>query len=318
MSPPLAPTVRLANGNPMPLLGLGTLNAFAETEKAIEIAIEHGYRLIDTAYVYQNEKLVGEAIRNKINDGTVKREELFITTKLHAQFHRKEDAKKCLQQSLADLGLDYVDLYLIHNPIPVKKVEGQLLPLDQNMKIMWDTVDHLETWGAMEEFYNAGLAKAIGLSNFSEKQIKNVYDHAKVKPMNLQVECHAYFPQFELQKFCSSLGITMTGYAPLGSPVRHPPFDQIKFPMPMDDEKVKAVAAKIGKSPAQVLIRWLMQRGISAIPKSTSPERIRQNFVTDFELSSDDMHTINNLGVNVRTLGAETLISDDCPYSPHK
>jgi len=311
----------LLNGAKYPMIGLGTWQSPPEqVVKAVESAIDCGYRHIDTAYAYQNESSIGEAVRKKIDEGVIKREDMFICTKLHVQFLSRAGVTEAIQKSLTALGLSYVDLYLIHGPIAVQRDEKTLWPIVNGKLQNAPVTDHVDTWKGMEDVYNAGLAKAIGLSNFNQRQIQRIYDSATVKPMNLQVECHAYFPQFELQEFCKDLGITFTAYAPIGSPGRmaggsH--FSKNDFPILLDDPKVKALADKYRKTPAQICLRWLTQRDIVAIPKSVTPERIKQNInIFDFSLNQGEMHTMSHLGVNVRTFTAEALGGFDHPEFP--
>jgi len=231
--------------------------------------------------------------------GTVKREELFITTKLHMQYLHKEDVEPLLRKQLQALQMTYVDLYLIHGPCGVKKVEGKLFPFDANGMVVADAVDHMETWRAMEDVCKKGLTKSIGLSNFGLSQIDRIYKESTIKPHNIQLECHAYWPQNELHDLCKKYNILMTAYAPIGSPGSRAgsvlnPAEKVR-PVLMEEEIVKTMAAKYKKTPSQVLLRWLIQRGINVIPKSTNPSRIKENFnVFDFKLSDDDMNKLSN------------------------
>jgi alcohol dehydrogenase (NADP+) len=286
----------------MPIIGLGTFQSKPEEIKlAVQSAIESGYRLIDTAFVYGNEQVIGETLQEAFKSGKVKREDMFITTKLHGQFMHKEDVMPMLKKQLALLKLDYVDLYLIHGPLPIKKVEGNLFPLENGF-VLSDDVEHSETWKAMEECYKAGLTKHIGLSNFNGKMIEKLCKTATVKPHNLQSECHAYWPQFELQELCKRHGISFTAYGPIGSPgLSNFSFGDDSKPREepkilLKDEAVVKMAEKYHKSPAQILLRWLIQRDICVIPKSINPKRIKENFdVFDFKLDANDCKTLSNL-----------------------
>jgi aldehyde reductase len=266
----------------------------------VQSAIETGYRLIDTAYVYGNEQVIGETLQEAFKSGKVKREDMFITTKLHGQFMHKEDVMPMLKKQLATLKLDYVDLYLIHGPLPIKKVDGNLFPLENGF-VVPDNVEHSETWKGMEECYKAGLTKHIGLSNFNGKMIEKLCKTAVVKPHNLQSECHAYWPQFELHELCKRHGISFTAYGPIGSPGLSnfsfgdgKPREETK--VLLKEDAVVKMAEKYHKSPAQILLRWLMQRDICVIPKSINPKRIKENFdVFDFKLDANDCKTLSNL-----------------------
>jgi alcohol dehydrogenase (NADP+) len=295
-------SLTLATGCKMPIIGLGTWQSKPEEVKeAVLTAIDVGYRLIDTAYVYGNEHVIGEALQEAFKANKVKREELFITTKLHGQYMHKEDVMPMLKKQLALLKLDYVDLYLIHGPLPIKKVEGSLFPME-NGCIIPDDVEHSETWKAMEECFKSGLTKHIGLSNFNGKMIDKLCATATVKPHNLQSECHAYWPQFELHEVCKRHGISFTAYGPIGSPGlgnfsfsnnSAKPLEKPK--MLLEEEVVLKLGQKYNKTPAQILLRWLIQRDICVIPKSVNPERIKENFkVFDFKLDEADCKALSS------------------------
>ncbi|XP_011919537.1 PREDICTED: aldo-keto reductase family 1 member C1 homolog [Cercocebus atys] len=214
--------VKLNDGHFMPVLGFGTY-APAEVPKnkaleATKLAIEAGFRHIDSAHLYNNEEYVGLAIRSKIADGTVKREDIFYTSKLWCNSHRPEFVRPALERSLKNLQLDYVDLYLIHFPVSVKPGE-EMIPKDENGKVLFDTVDLCATWEAMEKCKDAGLAKSIGVSNFNRRQLEMILNKPglKYKPVCNQVECHPYLNQRKLLDFCKSKDIVLVAYSALGS-----------------------------------------------------------------------------------------------------
>nr|CAH7752802.1 unnamed protein product [Callosobruchus chinensis] len=218
------PKIKLNNGLEIPAFGLGTWKSKpGEVEQAVKDAIDLGYRHIDCAYVYGNEKEVGAALKAKLNDGTVKREDLWVTSKLWNAFHRPDLVEKALKESLKNLQLDYLDLYLIHWPVAYK---------------------YVDTWKALEECVRKGLTKSIGLSNFNSKQIERVLSIATIKPVMDQVECHPYLNQKKLIEFCRSKNIAVTGYSPL------------EDPQLLDDPKLKQLADKYKKTPAQILLRY--------------------------------------------------------------
>ncbi|PPA69792.1 aldo/keto reductase [Jeotgalibacillus proteolyticus] len=262
-------TIKLNNGIEMPQIGLGVwqVEDGKVAADAVKKAIEVGYRSIDTAAIYQNETGVGEGIKAS----GVSREELFITTKVWNADQGYDTTIKALDESLEKLGLDYVDLYLIHWPVPSKD-------------------KYIETYKAMEKLYEDGKVKAIGVCNFEVEHLQRLLDECTVKPAVNQVECHPYLGQHELKAFCAEHDIFIESWSPImqGGAV-------------LEDETIRNIAEKYGKEPAQVVIRWHLQSNAIVIPKSVTPSRIESNFnVFDFELTQDEMNTINNLDRNER------------------
>lgn len=295
------PTVTLSSGAKMPILGLGTWKSEPnKVYEAVKIAIDAGYRHIDCAFAYNNETEVGRAIEEKIKEGAVDRKDLWITSKCWNTYHSKSRAMECCQLSLKNLRLDYLDLYLIHWPFGYKE-GGEMFPKNEKGDFEYSDVDYLETWEALEECHSKGLIRNIGCSNFNSEQLTRLLGAAKVKPTVLQVECHPYLNQSQLIEFCKNNNIVVTGYSPLGSPDR--PWAKPGDPLLMEEPAIKAIAEAHGKTPAQVLIRYQIERGVVVIPKSVTKERIISNLqVFDFKLTPEEMKTIDGFNRSHRFL----------------
>lgn len=305
--------IKLNDGNQMPILGLGTWKSNpGEVENAVNEAIDIGYRHIDCAMVYQNENEVGSAIDFKVKNGVVKRDELYVVSKLWNSHHCPALVEAGLKETLTSLKLDYLDLYLMHSPMAFKENLG-LNPTDENGKLIYTDVDYVDTWKAMEECVRSGLVRSIGVSNFNSKQLQRILDICTIKPVTNQVECHPYLNQRKLIDFCKAREIILTAYSPLGSPDR--PFAKAGEPALLLDPKVLGVAQKHGKSAAQILIRYQIQRDVVVIPKSVSKSRLQENFdIEGFQLSQEDIEILDSLNCNERYLHHRWV--EDHPHFP--
>ncbi|XP_044133995.1 estradiol 17 beta-dehydrogenase 5-like [Bufo gargarizans] len=297
--------VTLNDGHKMPVVGFGTYapQKFDKNlaENGVKVALEVGYRHIDSAFIYGNEVEVGRAINEKISDGTVKREDIFYTGKLWSSFHAPERVRPALEKSLKDLQLDYIDLFIIHSPIEVKPGDDPF-PKDENGKLIYHNTDIRDTWKALEECKDAGLVRSIGVSNFNKRQLELILNNPelKYKPVCNQVECHIYLNQSKLLEFLKSHGIVLVAYSVLGSSRDETWIDQ-NSPVLLEDPVLNVIAEKLGRTPAQVAMRYLLQRGIVILAKSFTPARIKQNFqVFDFLLSDEEMKTLDGINKNMR------------------
>jgi len=297
----IAPTVQLNNGKHIPVMGLGTFNSGPkEVEEAVKIAIDAGYRHIDSAYAYANEDGTGNAINAKITEGVVKRDDLFITNKLWNTFHEPKEVRGAIERSLKKFNLTYFDLYLVHFPISYKRSD-ELIPKDSEGNTLFENFDLMDTWRAMEELVDAGLTKSIGISNFNIKQVDYITANARIQPVINQIEVHPFLLSKELIAHCSRKGIIVTAYCPLGSPGRPwaKPDDRILLREP----KVLEISNGYNKSPAQILLRYQIDIGNVVISGSIMEAQIKENFdIFDFKLTSEDINKLESFKYSVRVV----------------
>lgn len=296
----------LANGDQWNAIGLGTWKSRpGEVENAVYEAIKVGYRHIDCAYIYMNEKEIGNGLKKAFDENLVKREDLWITSKLWNNSHKRQDVVPAIQKTLNDLQLDYLDLYIIHWPVVNKPdVINATTPEDY---LTLNEVPIIETWQGMEEVKEKGLAKHIGVSNFSIKKLDKLYNEAtKFKPEVNQVELHPYLQQPELVSFCHSKNILLTAYSPLGSGDRSDRMKKDNEPSLLQNNTITEIAKKHNATAGQVLIAWHLHRGNTVIPKSTNPSRIKENFeAKDLNLDQDDLEKIKALDKHYRYVDAK-------------
>ena len=264
------PDITLNNGQTIPQLGFGVfLVEPQETSAAVSSALQAGYRHIDTAEMYGNESEVGEAIARSGLD----RGEVFVTSKLSNDAHEPDDARRAFDDTLKALSVDYIDLFLIHWPLPTR-YDG----------------DYVSTWRVLEEFYREGRARSVGVSNFQPHHLRRLHAECEIPPAVDQIEVSPYLTQDELRGFCAEHEIAVEAWSPLAR-------GQV-----LSDTAVSSIARRTGKTPAQVVLRWHIQRGDIVFPKSVTPERIRENIdIFDFELSGADVEAITLLNRNERT-----------------
>ncbi|KAJ8679142.1 hypothetical protein QAD02_014929 [Eretmocerus hayati] len=297
-------TIALPSGQQAPIVGFGTWQANdEELESALDDALAAGYRHIDTATVYENEHVIGRVLRKWIDSGKVKRADLFLVTKLPPGGNRPDGVEKYLKKSLKNLQQDYLDLYLIHAPFAFVEDENDLHPKDESGQLKIDsTTDHLAVWAEMEKQVANGLTRAIGLSNFNAKQINRIIAAAKVPVSMLQIELHLFFQQKEMVKYCRDNNIAVTAYSPLGTRGLVKLLGRIDTqPNLLSNLNVLKLAEKYNKTPAQIILKHIIQKGIIVIPKSTNPQRIKENIqLFGWELINEDIGILDSLDQGIK------------------
>jgi D-xylose reductase len=315
-----SPTVKLNSGHEMPLVGFGLWKVDnAVCAETVYQAIKAGYRLLDGACDYGNEKECGEGVARAIKDGLVKREELFIVSKLWQTFHDEDKVEPITRRQLADWQIDYFDLFLIHFPVALEYVDPSVRyppgwHYDGDSEVRWSKATNQETWGAMEKLVENGLAKSIGVSNYQAQTLYDTLKYAKIRPATLQVELHPYLQQDELVKLAKSEGIAVTAYSSFG------PTGFIELNMDvatgaeplLKHEAINAMATKHGKTPAQILLRWATQRGLAVIPKTLRTEVMTQNLdCFAFDLEQEDLDRIARMDLNLKFNKPTNYFSSD-------
>ncbi|XP_054629104.1 aldo-keto reductase family 1 member A1-A isoform X2 [Dunckerocampus dactyliophorus] len=292
--------VTLTTGQRMPMVGLGTWkSAPGQVKQAVLAALDCGYTHIDCAAAYGNEREVGEALALRVGPGkALRREQVFLTSKLWNTKHDPSDVEEACKTSLDHLGVSYLDLYLMHWPMAFQPGK-ELMPRREDGSVCYSDTHYKDTWAAMESLVDYGLVKAIGLSNFNARQTDDIIRMSRHKPVVNQVECHPYLSQVDLLAHCRSVAVCLTAYSPLGSGDR--PWATTEEPCLLQDHRLVEISKRYHKTPAQVILRWHIQRGVVCIPKSVTPSRIQQNLqVFNFSLSEHDMKLIDSFNCSQR------------------
>ncbi|XP_037939296.1 aldo-keto reductase family 1 member B1-like [Teleopsis dalmanni] len=293
--------MQLNNGQSMPVIGLGTWRSLpASVYQAVKDAIDLGYRHIDCAHSYGNETEIGLAIKDKIDEGVLKREDLFVTSKLWCTYHRPDMVRVGCEQSLRRLKLNYLDCYLIHWPTAFEESKD-LYPMDEKQKVIFADYNFVSTWSAMEELVDQGLCRTIGVSNFNKRQIEEILKTALIPPAVLQVECHPYLNQKRLIGFAKENDMVVVCYSPLGS--SHTPYEKPGKYKLLENPTIVEMAKKYKCNPAQILLRYQIDRGNVVIPRSITKSHMKDNLdVGDFKLTKEDLLEIDQLDINGRIM----------------
>jgi len=284
---------KLNTGATIPAVGFGTWQDKDDQETAVTEALKAGYRHIDTARIYGTEPMVGKAIKKS----GIPRDELFITTKLWNNSHSPKDVEPALDASLKDLGMDYVDLFLIHWPVAFKSGDNMFPKKDGKVEI--DNIPYLDTWKAMEKLVKTGKTKAIGISNFSKAEVETLLKEGSMVPAAHQIECHPWLQQNDFTEWQRSKGIHVQQYSPFGN--QNEIYDSGKsMGKLMDDPVLVEIGKKYEKTGAQVALAWGIAKGHSVLPKSKTPARIKANLDGDFKLAPEDVKKIDNIDKKLR------------------
>ena len=298
----------------MPAIGLGTWKSDkGVVEDAVRTALNNGYRHVDCAATYGNEAEIGNAFNSVFSEAKIKREDVWITSKLWNDSHQKEHVISALKKTLQDLQVSYLDLYLIHWPVAFK--HGVSFPSDDEDYLSLEEVPIIETWNELIKAREQGLVKHIGVSNFSEKKLNDLMSRTTENPELNQVELHPYLQQPDLVQFCKENGIHLTAYSPLGSGDRSAQMKAENEPSLMEDPVINKIAEKHNVSPAQVLIKWAVTRGTAVIPKSTSKDHIISNLKSEeLKLDEADLKEIANIGREFRYVTGEFFVTPGNSY----
>lgn len=296
-------SLKLRNGDQFPVLGLGTWKSEpGEVGEVVKSAIRMGYRHLDCAAIYGNEAEIGQALRELFDQGEITRQELWVTSKLWNDCHHPSHVRAAMEQTLSDLQLDYLDLYLMHWPLAFE--HGHRYPENRDTVIPLSEIPLSATWEAMESLLQEGLCRHLGVANFSLRKLQALIDRGGQRPEVNQIEMHPYLQQPAMLEFCRKEQILLTAYAPLGSAGRPEHLKDSDEPILLDDPQIRRIADRHSATPAQVLLQWGIARGTAVIPKTVRPSRLEENLAAlNLQLEEQELHTIGELDRHRRYFG---------------
>lgn len=308
-------TVSFDNGDELPMIGLGTWkSAPGEVYDAVRYAVETGYRHLDCAPIYGNEAEVGQALSDVIEEGVVDRDDVWVTSKLWNDAHRPKHVRPALVETLQDLQLDTLDLYLMHWPVALTRGTGPAESPDDFLSL--EEVPLSDTWDAMEALVDEGLVRHIGVSNFNVPKLRSIIDHGRIDPEMNQIEMHPYLQQWDMLAFAEEQGIPLTAYSPLGSKDRPESMRAEDEPFLLEDPTINDIADRHDATPGQVLISWALHRDTVVIPKSVTPSHIDENVAAaELSLTDEDMAAIAELDRGRRYVSGEEWVMEGSPYT---
>lgn len=308
-------TISLHNGDSMPAMGLGTWQSHTNLDSILQQALQTGYRHLDCAAIYLNEKEIGTYLHEQMRQQHITRQSMWITSKLWNSFHDPKHVRQACVQTLTDLQLDYLDLYLMHWPVAQIASLGLAIATEGKQLLSLNDIPLAATYLAMQSLVKEGLVRHIGVANFGQQHLKQLQNDSGLVPSVNQIECHPFLTQDSLHHYCREQQIAVTAYSPLGAGARPDFMQDPTHPQLLEQPNVTRLAEALNATPAQVLLAWSMQQGRCVIPKSSNPQRIRENFAAqELILDTQQLQQLNQLNQNLRYVDGGFFVMQNSPY----